>query len=87
MTIKDMRLWIGKAAYVVWLDSGSWDQDPDTEPKDMELSITGTSGVIVFVNRKKLIIEHEKESANFGRQSHSVIWPKAIISISSKKPK
>lgn len=87
MTIRDMKKWVGRAAVVRWIDSGSWNLSDEMKPQDMDLSITSTSGIIVFVNRKKVVVEHEKEAEGFGRQSHSVIWPKAVLTISSKRGK
>lgn len=85
MKLSDIRLWLEKACIVEWLDSGSWCSEEGQEPKDMGLSVTKTSGVLVYADRTKLVLEHERESEGFDRHTHSVIATKMVLSISNKR--
>lgn len=85
MKLADIRLWLGRACIVIWQDSGAWSNEEDVKPKDMELAETATTGILVFANKEKIVLEHEKEPTGFSRQAHSVIATKCVISISNKK--
>ena len=85
MKLSEIRQWLEKACIIEWIDSGSWNEEENVEPKDMELSTTNTSGILVFANREKVVLEHEKEPSGFNRQTHSVIFTKCIIGISNKR--
>jgi len=85
MKLSEIRAWRNKACYVTWIDSGSWNSEEGVEPKDMPLSLTSTSGVLVFANRERIVLEHEKEQVGFDRHTHSVIATKMVTAIGNKK--
>lgn len=89
MKLSEIRAWVGKACIITWTDSGSWDSDT-VDYKKMRLSRTPTTGLLVFVGKNDdgdmiAILEHERESPEFGRANHSVIYVKCIKEISNKR--
>jgi hypothetical protein len=92
MRIKDIRLWLNRAACIVWVDSGADYDDSDLPLDEMDLSVTTTIGIPVKFRRDRrygyqLIIEHETQGDGFPKKKYSGVWCKAILSISNKKPK
>ena len=75
---------VGDVVALTWVDSGLGTHRDHTPHKDLDLAVLTTYGMVMFADRRKVVLaaEYEKDDpGDVGTMIRNVVWTKSVTGV------